>query len=227
MRLAGKGHRTSARRSGVIFCVVIAPTCALLLALRQKIAPFVQSPSTPWTSPFPVSSSSRGNSNGSLYGLWQVGSFNASLDFELDDIAARVAPDVFPSAQSHGVGLHTATETGVPPRIVPRAPSFRLLHRPVALPAPPDGSLYLERPLPGVVINSSTPSCLFTRDAALGHATFARGRGWTLEAVVLFLDNSHFAGQWQTIIGRNGAATPRPCAPKAWLCTAMTRGLAS
>ena len=59
----------------------------------------------------------------------------------------------------------------------------------------------MERPPGGDGARRQT-TCLFTRNPALGRASFERE--WTIEAVVLFLNNPHFATQWQTVIGRNG-----------------------
>ena len=203
----GAARPTTRRRSPILCMIVIAPPCMLLALLRHRLsfadadiqqAPLALHNITPGTS-----KSESSYRLPSIRGLWQVGKLNMSLDFNLDDIAARVLPDAFAAVDS-SVRLHSASASGMPLRIVPRAPKFLLLSRPSNLPLAPEGSMHLDRPPGAEGDQPTTPSCLFTHEAALGRASFARRRDWTLEAVVLFLDNSHFSGQWQTIIGRNG-----------------------
>ena len=163
----------------------------LLYSLRRLLAYDRQSPSTrPSTLSLATAAATP-----SLTGLWQVGAIDLCRDETLEDIAARDAPAVFASAVG-GVDLHV-NSAGLPLRAVPRAPVFRALSRPAMLPRPPDGSLHLVRPAGGDRV-----ACLSTRNPALGQTSYHRE--WTLEAVVLFLSNEHFAQQWQTVIGRNG-----------------------
>jgi hypothetical protein len=133
-------------------------------------------------------------------GLWQLGILNSTREGTLNDVASRAVLTVPPAVD--GVPLHIIA-SGTRPHVVPRAPAFRSLVRPTTLPPPPKGALHLDRPISGDSDEGSL-SCLSTNEPVLSQRSFTRWREWTLEAVVLFLYNEHFAHQWQTIIGRNG-----------------------
>ena len=163
-----------------------------------------------------------------LTGLWQVGRVNGSrLAVSLDEVAARVAPEIFAAADG-GAPLHVSAL--IPLRIVPRTPSFKALQRPSTLPLAPDGSLHMERPSFVSKEDPLSPACLHTRDPHLGRASFTGLGGWTVEAVVLFLQNPHFGSQWQTVIGRNGARrsplrSARPVSSLHATCVSLVRRL--
>lgn len=139
-----------------------------------------------------------------LTGHWLIGAMNTSRDFDLDDMASRIAPDEISASGDDSVPLSVNSATGVPLRVVPRVPHFLTLRRPALLPPPPDGSLHLERPPQARFDKPLSPSCLRTRAPPRERAQFERLTEWTIEAVVLFLHNPHFGTQWQTIFGRNG-----------------------
>lgn len=140
--------------------------------------------------PSPVASAMLAST--SSHGVWQVG--------ELHGQASITAPLKYSSVPDHGVDLVASGNLGHVMRIVPRKPHFDLL-RPRSLPPAPNGSLHLER-LPPEAVGKTPTSCLAARASP---RLLRSPPTWTLEAVVLFLDNPHFGQVWQSIIGRNGA----------------------
>ena len=199
--------------------------CALASSVLLLCLTHFQSPSLEIVALVaPSSASGVANAPCCLSGHWRIGRLNMSLHDTLDDVSARVAPQSgFVPSDGSDVRLHVASATGMPLRIIPRAPTFLTLSRPAALPWPPEGSLHVERPPWSRENAKMPPTCLYTRDAARRRSSFASE--WTIEAVVLFLNNPHFGHQWQTIFGLNGAAlVPRLHAPHTHVrrCVACT-----
>jgi len=91
-------------------------------------------------------------------------------------------------------------QTSQPLHVVARSPAFVRLKRTPGLPRQPIGSVYVDRPPIGSLVEVDT-NCLTTREPLLRTLNLT---AWSIEAVVLFLDSPHFGRAWQTFVGRNG-----------------------
>ena len=111
---------------------------------------------------------------------------------DADDINVRTS---FESSQRGVEPLLVHVQTHHPLHVVARSPSFVHLVRPNELPDPPIGSVYIDRPPVGSLVNVET-NCLRTREPLLRTANVTE---WSVEAVVLFLDSPHFGRAWQTV----------------------------
>ncbi|KAL1527207.1 hypothetical protein AB1Y20_015886 [Prymnesium parvum] len=121
-----------------------------------------------------------------------------TISSEADDINVRTSFDNVHPETEGTLPLHV--QTSQPLHVVARSPAFVRLRRTAGLPAAPIGSVYIDRPPLGSLVEVDT-NCLRTREPQLRSVNVS---AWSLEAVVLFLDSPHFGRAWQTFVGRNG-----------------------